>query len=383
MMMTLVAAYATSGAPVLLGDIIISRIGIEDEHVPTPVRNNVEAVLPKEWMRNISRLQRKVFIIAPNITLAWTGDALAASQVIGELKKHFSGRGIINSVNFFSYLSRNNFELRALSVTLIGWASTDNGITAFRWNSKSGFYIQRGSTFVDGEGKEYFVKMINARANQTHSDDNDIVDRAVFGALNTIGSLISDEATHGENLWDVFGGGYEIVVWANGRFRFVNDILFVFMVAEDADQNNGGEVFNIKLAPTFIIQRYICDELVIERRELKKEKNGLYSIRMRNIHIVGQERVMPEHKSRQISNIAVLNYDLNAGFICCTAFYQPTDSDAYLCTTASFPAGQEGYIRAHSTTSRQSLSIGGELIEKMTESFIRMKGELSKAAAEG
>lgn len=192
--MTLIATFRESGIPVLIGDVLISRTGVEDEHINIPTRSDVEAVLPREWQRNVCALHPKLAMINPHLAIAWTGNLFAAKTFLSEVRKRFGGPvGRVNG--FFNFMRRYKEVGIGAELTIIGLSVRRRQVSAFKWSAATPSEIAVGDQFFDGSGAEAIERQLAERVLHGHGSGNEPVDSAVQNSLALVGNLIADDLT--------------------------------------------------------------------------------------------------------------------------------------------------------------------------------------------
>ena len=126
----------------LIGDILLSRVGAEASHIDSPLRDNLGSVLPEEWQRTVSGVSRKVVRINDWLVISWAGDRVAAQVIVSQIRQQH-GAAPPSKSSFFSSLVNANWQLGRTSAVIVGWVN-DNGTIAFRWDSSVGFYVSIG-----------------------------------------------------------------------------------------------------------------------------------------------------------------------------------------------------------------------------------------------
>lgn len=198
--MTLIAAYKKNGIPVLIGDM----------------------ALMKGEMRS---LQKKAYIISPNFVVAWTGYNIVAKTVITDLRNKFANKMPTKTSieNFFTSYTADDFG--RLHTNFIGWI-IDDAPYCFRWNCLYPGEVFYDSFFVDGTGTEYFDSL----KRQSWQSGGSVLpdqDQAVLSVINEVARARFEESLY-RGTWDIsFGASYDILVFIEGRFRYVRSIVYI------------------------------------------------------------------------------------------------------------------------------------------------------------
>ncbi len=56
-------------------------------------------------------------------------------------------------------------------------------------------------------------------------------------ALSKIGKIIGHEVLYGTNLWNLFGGGFQVIYLKEGSFILLPSITFVFLYAKEKGED--------------------------------------------------------------------------------------------------------------------------------------------------
>jgi hypothetical protein len=194
--MTLLAAHRLNGMPVLIGD----------------------AVCTSPDSRS---LKKKIYLITPNLAVGWTGYAITAASVIGELLSTFKDKTVVRSEleSFFKGFSCHGMYER--DVKIVGWI-VDDQPTPFIWNSSYPSEVFYNDYYFAGAGEQYYESLLesNLIGGITPNRDGNI-NMAVAAAQEAL--MHCGQAFFSEHLdystWDrTFGFAYEVIVHGYGRF---------------------------------------------------------------------------------------------------------------------------------------------------------------------
>lgn len=223
--MTLIAAWAEAGTPILLGDLLISAPGqFEGRHYSLPTRDDVDEILPSEWGIRIVDTRQKVYKISDSFAVAWAGSEAAARVVIEGLLDRF-GRTAPEMGDVYAWLSRNT-GLGSTDCVIIGWVITKDAQTAFRWSSNAPADLKTGPPFIEGTGAPYLQEILGP-ATVTGSDV------PLFHALGRIANLLGHEVLYGRTLRGLFGGGFQLAYVDNSAITMLPSVTYVFLYAKE------------------------------------------------------------------------------------------------------------------------------------------------------
>ena len=134
-------------------------------------------------------------------------------------------------------------------MSFVGWVKDEIGLKPFWYHADDVFESQKlGVVAAAGSGTHVlkeFSDLISATEFSTRGQPN-ASETAVSIALSLAGCLLRAELHGGESaptLRCMFGGGYEIASFLNGRFQKLGD--FTFIVWEALVENN-----EVRISPT-------------------------------------------------------------------------------------------------------------------------------------
>lgn len=242
--MTLIAAYRNKGIPVLIGDMALTK-------------------------GDIRSLRKKVYVVSDNFVVGWTGYMIVAKRVIADLKKAF-GNNLVTKASledFFKSYEPDDFG--SLHTNVIGWV-VDDEPHCFRWNClypKEVFYDSR---FVDGTGREYFESLKN-QPWQSGGSVLLIRDEAILSIINEVAHARFEESLY-RGTWDLsFGASYDILVFIDGRFRYVRSIAYIgWDYFWDSHRGTG----RLEQAPVIIKHNCLGEYSIIQEALHGKHYNG-------------------------------------------------------------------------------------------------------------
>lgn len=357
--MTLIATFRESRIPILIGDVLLSRTGVEQEHINIPTRDDVAAVLPPEWQRNVCSLHPKLTMINPHLALAWTGSHIAAKSLIEQVRANF-GKSTEGLQNFFEYL--NNYRETGIGqdLLIIGLLVQEGSAVGFRWDARSPQKVHLGDEFYEGSGAKHIEEAIKERASKAQGEGNEAIDSAVQTALSIVGSLLSDDLVSGESLQNLFGGGYQIIVYFQGRLVFVPDYLLFFLLVTVA-----GDQLKFQPATYFLKHTYLNDELIIKRTTFGlNNSNGILNDCYINAFIVTDKPAAEICLSRQ----DILTIKLRSMYYCCVALCALDDS-SHACGVFVAPDVPDGMISIEDHYGKETLKLHRDLFANISNHF--------------
>ncbi len=266
---------------------MLSRIGKEQQHHRLPTIEDPTPVLPTEWRRIVSGLRRKAFIVHPKCAIGWTGSAVFSSPIITDLRACLREKDALQKqdlINAFAYIDA---EYPKHDLTLLGWVIFEKTgyLVEYEWNNfrthAPPHYVCRGS------GSEEFGKVIRGSEHLNNSNrEIETTERfpaAVADAVSLVAILIGDEFSTGSNLPLLYGGGYDILVYVKGSFRYVPNIWYCFFRVKDIERDTS----ELSFASTLFQFCYIDTNLVIIRRVFKQDDQSSRTVQENTISVLG------------------------------------------------------------------------------------------------
>jgi hypothetical protein len=227
--MTLIAAWKEENTPILIGDLVVSTLGeFELPHQPLPTRDDLDKLIPKEWHRRIVDTCQKIYMISDTFVLGWCDSKITAKIIIGDVLAHYKNTrpSLADIQNYF----QSQTDHVALSSTIIGWVVQHNVPYCFHWCSSMPHEFNVGEAFIEGSGKDAFRDIFKHRYVSGSYDP-------VNHALSRIGKLLGHEVLYGTNLWNLFGGGFQIIYWRDNSFHLLPSTTFIFLYAKEDGDN--------------------------------------------------------------------------------------------------------------------------------------------------
>jgi hypothetical protein len=224
--MTVVARLIIDNCPLLIGDLLLSN-KLPGRDVLLPTTHNILRATSNgdvPW-----DLCQKIVLIGDHIAVGWAGALNAAQDLIGELNLR---------------VTTEHLDMRALNecfdrqrstlwddLALVGFVREPGvNIAAFSRFARSATSPVLGNVRFAGTGTDALAKYIEENsAIPTHDTvELNAANRAVLYGFTLSGGLLNVEIHTGENLIDLFGGGYELATISEGKFVKVGDATCVY-----------------------------------------------------------------------------------------------------------------------------------------------------------
>lgn len=241
--MTLVAAYRDTGIPFLVGDFLVST-----DNQPSGSR-------------------KKIHLISPNLVIGCTGDLIAASPVVGDLYREFSGRHVSKDELDHYLINYPTANLRFSRVIIVGWIVDGEG-HCFWWDSAYPVQVNEEPYFYTGTGAEAFEKLAGAGSAPSQINEKSISD-AITGSLNIVCRMMGDELLFQRNRRMGFGFAYELLYFNGTEFKYIEDVLYIMC---DFYLDNKSKIVRHNINKTFYKYRNFSNHSVVQINDLEKNK---------------------------------------------------------------------------------------------------------------
>jgi len=293
--MTLVASYAVSGHPVVVGDVMLSNPLHDRSQKSVPMPTSASA---SDYMgdRFASRLLQKVNIINDQLVLAWAGSPLWAKAFFEEMAKH--GADITFEViekTLNAWKLERNIDLYLTGLFVPRLENTITLIIQFAWDSDTGWKSQSsdlgGNTtcYYGGTGGPHFAEAVHLTPSFSHLNVNS-AEASIMTTISHLTRLAGDQIRSGVGLEAAFGGAFELATIISGRIEKVKDIGYHFLEARCPDNK---EVFFTPYVTLKIC--YFEDYLVVRKLDYgTPPKTEVYIIKPAH-------RFMPDEEKKRVS----------------------------------------------------------------------------------
>jgi hypothetical protein len=194
--MTLLAAHQLHDIPVLIGDALCTAPDSQS-------------------------LKKKIYLITSNLAVGWTGYAITAASVIGEMLSTFKDKTATRSglESFFAGFSCPGMVER--EVRIVGWI-VDDQPSPFIWHSSYPSEVFYNDFYFEGSGEQYYESVTQSSllsgTSPGRSGSVDVALSAAQSALSHCGQAFFSEQLDYAT-WDrTFGFAYEVIVYGYGQF---------------------------------------------------------------------------------------------------------------------------------------------------------------------
>jgi hypothetical protein len=296
--MTAIAAYSVDSCPVVFGDLLISGPSDKPNQVATPAGGDVTNFFGDSgW--GIRGLVQKVVILSPDCALAWSGSYVGARIVIKELRE-IAVHEQLTAARISSFLSSHP-DLIQHSANFVGWVREPDGRFRQFWHQAN--YILEtglfGNMSIAGSGLDAIKELVELSLQGERNEIGDVnpAARAISSGLSFASMLLNAELQGGEvapTLLNMFGGGYEVAAFFNGRFQKIpENTLLVWEV------RNTSSGLLIDLPRLIVKQHYHHDILLMKSAQKFYSDSGVPTIKEEQLHFIGppDRKASEEHLS--------------------------------------------------------------------------------------
>lgn len=307
--MTVIAAFELHDTPLLFGDLLLTG-PTSGRKAAVPAQGEVQDFFGESgW--SISGLGQKVCLLSDSFAIAWAGSWLGARVAIAELRRRAQS-GPVSATDAREYLASEP-DLKRHPAAFVGFTHFNGRVQKFHFNADEFHSPTLGLTYVSGSGTSAirdFARFLRssefAESGGAHSGKRAIASALTLGGMLLNGELRGREAA--TTLRSMFGGGYEIAYFSEGRMRKLPEITyFVWTARVDKGQ--------VRLSyPELIVkQTYSDDHLLIKSaRMVSSVANPTPRIVDEQGHVIG-----PMYEAPEFSNLESLrSMSLKSRLLC-------------------------------------------------------------------
>jgi hypothetical protein len=205
--MTVIAAFQSNDTPVLIGDMAISANDIR------------------------TTLRKKIYWVGPNLVIGWSGSLFVATKILKSILDRFNERSV-SKAEFEKFLETyrpiTSGELQAV---FIGWIMEEEP-HCFLWRTDYPTQVFYDHSYSVGSGGKYFEDVMKPPVEAKGEIPDDFKDEgnvvrsnaALHETLVHTGQMFFSELMHPKEWDQTFGFAYDILLFWQGEFRYVNRI---------------------------------------------------------------------------------------------------------------------------------------------------------------
>jgi hypothetical protein len=267
---TLIAQLSINGAPLFIGDVLLSSDTRTALKVNLPLVGNINEVLAGRAQPFQVGLCQKVNILSGSLAVAWSGSRIEAERALGALSR-LSSRPNLNLDDIGGELTAIQEQIPRLQLvgTLLGEArGSMRAAHCFSLGAPGVNVPNIGLCFAAGTGRDFFLNLLG-KSNWTNSGTGN--EFQVAHAL--LGALTNEEYRTGSTILNKWGGGFEAVICSQltGQLEKVGDILHTFWAMREHEEDS------LALRPMFYKTTYWRDALLIRFARLEEGGADLVS----------------------------------------------------------------------------------------------------------
>ena len=310
--MTLVAQFGVNGAPLVVGDVLLSSSGPMRVKTNLPLVGDINGLLESRGHPFQVTFKQKLNLLNERLVVGWCGSALQAERALRVLQR------ISNSPNLSSNLIGSELmavqpsaidELQLVGV-LLGEVENGRRIAHyFSWGVERTEAPQFGNVFAAGTGRESFLQLLG-QADWTNSMTGN--EYQIGHAL--LGALTNQEYRTGNTIANRWGGGFEAVTCSQstGRFEKIGDVLHTFWKLTEGNEDT------VDLVPMFYKTAYRQDALVIRSARLERGSDGGLKAVTNDLDVVPP--LLKEASDYDLTELEPVDFSYRA--ICCHVLVQ-------------------------------------------------------------
>jgi len=313
--MTLIAQLSINGAPLLIGDVLLSserRTGLK---VTLPLVGNINEVLARNGQPFEVAFAQKVNVLSDRLVVAWSGPMIEAERALGALSQ-LSNHPNHDLNDIGSELTAIHDQIAHLQLvgTLLGDAQgTMRAAHCFTLGVKPTTIPSLGTVFVAGKGRDAFLTLLG-KSNWTNSGTGNEFQIAHV----LLGALTNEEYRTGRTILNKWGGGFEAVTCSQltGHFEKVSDILHTFWKMREHDATS------LALTPMFYKTTYWRDALIIRSARLEEASTDTYQLSSNDLVLIPP--LLKQVGDYDINEFAGTDFSYRA--ICCHIITEKSDN---------------------------------------------------------
>lgn len=272
--MTLIATFAVEGFPIAFGDLLLTGMTINENAVAVPALGEVQNFFGEDSGWSVRGLVQKLNLISDHCVVGWTGGLDSSRFAINELRR-MSLEGDLTVDAVMEYLG-NDPKVRADNDSFVGLIADNNGLHCFQIRADPIMSASLGQVYRVGSGSTLFDEIegnIIGMETRKTGNANPVASGISMGLM--LGGMLLDREFRGgvsaETIQHMFGGGYEIAFFVNGKMQKLQDVTYLFWEA-NLPISGGVQL----AAPHFLVkQQYLNDNLIIRSVKAEASEKGM------------------------------------------------------------------------------------------------------------
>jgi hypothetical protein len=343
--MTLIAQFSVNGAPILIGDVLLSsetRIGLK---VKLPLVGDINQILAdNDLLFEVVGFAQKIHVFDGRIAVAWSGPSIQAKralQVLADIssQEKLTVDDILGELKAIDQTKIDQLQLIGLLLEEVNGTTIRASSFSLRVLCEDFPNIGRG--WVTGSGRGAFLQLLQKGSwlAQPNAPEYHV-------AHGLLGALTNEEYRTGNTIANRWGGGFEALTFSprSGRLEKVGDILHTFWeVTENSDDSIG-------LFPFFYKTTYWRDALVLRTASLE----SFQDTRLKTNDITLIPPLLKENNEYDPAELGSVDFSYRA--VCCHVLIKKPSNRDFLCLVDQRESGQDVIFRVDESGGRLHIS---------------------------
>ena len=344
--------------PILLGDLLITGPKKPGIKAMIPTIENVNSLFTSELGRIPYGMQQKVVIVSDNLMLGWSGDYLTAKEVICDIYTE-SEESRFTKTSLHKYFMLLPQRIWDQGVGFIGFIKDRNGIAYFGYRYKSIKTKIFGNVGLLGTGSADLEKLLNRYTGipKPMSGKPNILEVSISLTLSLSGILLNTELATLRSLQNFYGGGYEIATIVNGKFRKLDEIVYIFWIARISEKG-----VHISQIPRHAMSFVYVDDILIIRSVSFNETKDRVSMSQSGYSVPPMYRIISE---QEIDTLHMP--DLNQKWLCNYFLVTLPSGDKEIYSRIDYRPKDQRYVKFHEEQNSTIVAVEREFIESVGE----------------
>lgn len=364
--MTAIAAFSVDSCPVVFGDLLVTGETETTPQVGVPAVGDVHDFFDGSgW--SILGLQQKVVLISERCMLAWSGSWLGARVAIADLRS-IAATTSLTSEGIRAFLAAHS-DVARHGTSFVGWVHEEESgrFGQFRHQAEVINAGTLGRMSLQGSGTDAIKELVDlwkGIQGRTDGEVNSAV-RAIATAFSMSSMLLRAELHGGfaaPTLRSMFGGGYEVAAFFNGRFRKAGNLTLLIWSAKVTPTG-----VQLSLPQLIVKQTYMDDVLLLRSARISTEGGGPPKLIDEQRHVI-----LPMYASEtRVSHQDLISITFDSPLLChCFMVQGESESDIMVYTKVQ-QTGPESVpsIKFQDTDGQLNLSVNDMFIRDIAQSL--------------
>lgn len=311
--MTMIASLHLNNVPIIVGDLLISDSIRPKEMILPTFSEDVLQYLSPASRRHPVKFNQKIYILKSNVCIAFAGSVFHFKSLLEDVRLFCKYHDIVTSQMMNDFLEGRHDETWTEFDCIIYVADkVENEYYLGVFKHGNWFKLETllyGDVWSTGSGAADFLTTTSEAGTYSVIAPENPLAAAVKSIAMKICQILSEERITLKNVKKHWGAGFELVYFAGGQFRKLDNITYIINYSKLDHNNNGliplpAAVMNYKYHDdTLIITVVKPDEINIEL------ENDTYHLRTTNIKC-NQFYVVPIDSKQEVLTNEVYS-DLN------------------------------------------------------------------------